>query len=360
MTRQFSKPAYAKIDPAHLFDGLFTPMKGTAREKGKDGILRRPRLLVPVRNFGGLKIGFQGFEQLGADDQSVLLAISAQLGINGMVIANDPSGETSKQLRMKFDFEGDATSDVGAQKTSLRSLLIDAGYNPNKSTDIIKESLNRLRNAQIREENGNGWDRAANLISVVFNKKTGEVYVAANPRLTGAIFSGQHIKISLFERNQLESEVAKILHAWMCSNIRPGHRLGFSGAVHIDHLIPHIWGPHALDAANYVISKKRRQVRDALSEIATATAPLHDGYGWHIEQSSSGMVFIARPKDLPMIEAESSGGYANPSDVDQADREDEERHFWDSGPRQSKWSVFGLKPPSEYKVRKAPRKTQKP
>ena len=56
--------------------------------KGK----KRGRLFVEPRRFGDLEIGFQGFEQLGADDQSILLALSAQLGIDGLMIDDDPPG----------------------------------------------------------------------------------------------------------------------------------------------------------------------------------------------------------------------------------------------------------------------------
>ena len=48
------KPAYAKLDPAHVFDGLFVPTGGKKRGK----------LLVEPRRFGDLEIGFQGFDQL--------------------------------------------------------------------------------------------------------------------------------------------------------------------------------------------------------------------------------------------------------------------------------------------------------
>jgi len=345
--------AYAKLDPAHLFDGLFVPTKGMKREKGKDGILRRPRLILEPRDFGGFSVGYQGFEQLGADDQSVLLAITAQLGLDGLTIKDNTQNETSMELRKNFEFKGDTTGTVGAKKTTLRSILIDAGYNPDIGTNIIKESLNRLRNTQIRETTKDGWDRASNLISTVFNKKTGEVFVAANPRLTKAVFHGQHVKISLFERNQLESEVAKILHAWMCSNIRPGGRLGFSGLVQIDTLIPHVWGPYALNGASRKVAcVKRGLIRDALDEIRDNTSRLHGGYGWHIE-ANAGEVLVARPKELPMIES----SYDLPSTVDKDEEAERERTWWDSSRRDSRWQIYGAKEPTKYKVRKNPRKT---
>lgn len=118
MPQPLIRPAYARFDPAHAFDGLFVPTKGK----------KRGRLLVEPRRFGKLEVGFQGFEQLGADDQSILLALTAQLGIDGLVIYANPTGPVSKQLRFALDFRPDDGAPLLSKRTSLRSLLIDAGY----------------------------------------------------------------------------------------------------------------------------------------------------------------------------------------------------------------------------------------
>lgn len=295
MTKQHIRPSHARLDPAHTLDGLFVPMNGKKS---------RGRLYVPQRRFGDLEIGFQGFEQLGTGDQSILLALTAQLGIDGLVIDADSCGPVSRQLRTDLEFKRDDGAPLASKQTSLRSLLIDADYNPNTSTNKAKASLNRLRATQIREINWEtGWDRVCNLISVSFNRKTDEIYVAANPRLTGAIFKGQHVKISLYERNELKSEVAKLLHCWMCSNIRLGKALGNGNGAMLDTLAPHVWGAGAWDSfAASDKSKKRSQLRDALNEISDRTRKLHNGYGWEIDQTSSGLVLVSRPKDLPVIE----------------------------------------------------------
>ena len=312
MMQQRIKPAYSKFDPAHVFDGLFVPTSGK----------RRGRLLVPMKKFGHSEIGFQGFEQLGSDDQSILLALTAQLGIDGLVIDATPSGPISKQLRLALEFNQDDGAPLASKRTSLRSLLIDAGYgDPESGTALknAKESLNRLGNAQIREINHKtGWDYRCNLVSSSFNHKTGEIYVSANPRLTGAVFHGQHVKISLFERNELETEVAKILHCWLCSNIRLGQALGNGNGAHIDTLAPHIWGAAWDGFSASGRSKKRAQLRAALDEIADRTKNLHDGYGWVIDQTTAGLVLVSRPQKLPW--QESHLGYSSPAEM-QADME---------------------------------------
>lgn len=295
--KSHTKPAYARIDPAHVFDGLFVPTGGKARGK----------LIVPARRFGEIEIGFQGFEQLGADDQSILLAIAAQIGVNGDVIFAKPQGPVMEQLRMALEIRTDDGATVGSKHTSLRSLLIDAGYKDPESGAALKRAkscLNRLRSAQVREINhATGWDRVSNLISTQFNHRTRDVYVAANPRLTGAVFTGQHVKISLYERNALKTEAAKILHCWLCSNIRLGRALGNGQGAHLDTLAPHVWGRAAWEGfAASDKSKKRSQLRGALDEIAERTRTHFDGYGWHIDRTSSDLVMISRPKEIPINE----------------------------------------------------------
>ena len=277
--------SFAKFDPAHLFDGLFVPTSGR----------KRGRLYVAPREFGGSVISFQGFEELGADDQSVLLAISAQLGVDGLVIEHDSRGSISQQLRNNIALSIDNNESLASKKTSIRSIAYDAGYSADSGRvlQIITRSLNRLRNAQIREKTPQGWDRVCNLISVVFNEKSGETFIAANPRLTEAVFHGQHIKVSLHERNALKKEVSKILHAWLCSNVRMGSKLGANG-VKIDTLMPHVYGDRLLNMKPTKLSQTRRQIREALLEIQTETK-------WDI-QINKDIAIIKRPAEIPIIE----------------------------------------------------------
>ena len=298
MSKPRTNPSYAKLDPTHVFDGLFVPTNGKTRG----------RLEVPLRKFGSSQIGFDGATQLGCDDQSVLLALTAQLGIDGLRIDASPNiGPVSEQLRLSM-FSKSATGDNGAvlatKRTSLRSLLLDAGYYEDTSTDKVKVCLRRLRTVQIHEIDENGWDRAHQLIAVEFNVKTGETYIAANPRLTGAVFQGQYIKVSLFERNALESEVAKVLHCWLSSNIRLGQSLGNGNGASLDTLGPHVWGTAAWDAFSAQDrSKKRGQLRGALAEIADLTRGLQKDVGWAIDTTGKGGVMISRPKALPKLDA---------------------------------------------------------
>lgn len=290
------KPSFCSLDMAHLFDGLFVPTNGRARG----------RLYVAPRVFNGLEVSFQGFEQLGPDDQSILLAVAAQLGIGGKQFGEDKGGVEQGELWKKLKVEGNTEGAVcGSIKTTLYSIMRDAGYENPKATEDAKACLNRLRNAQVREVNKeSGWDRVSNLASFRMNHKTGDVFIATNPRLTQAIFKGQHCKVSLYERNALETGVAKMLHCWLSSNINLGQALGRGNGAGVDTLIPHVWGPGEVSRKTQCV--RRGQLKDALSEIKDNTAGLNKGGGWIIDQTSSGLVMVSRPKSLPLVEVSES------------------------------------------------------
>jgi Replication protein C (RepC) len=143
------------------------------------------------------------------------------------------------------------------------------------------------------------------VISVSFNHRSGEICIAANPRMTRAVFRGQHVKVSLFERNELESEVAKLLHCWFCSNIRLGRALGNGNGAHLDTLAPHVWGHAAWEGFSASDrSKKRGQLRAALDEIADRTRGVQGGMGCTVGKTNSGLVGVSRPKELPFLEGQ--------------------------------------------------------
>lgn len=296
VTKVRISPAYARFDHSHLFDGLFVPTNGRKRQ----------RLDVPARNFGEITVAFRGYEQTGADDQSVLLAICAQLGVDGAFIGEEPKGEISKKLREAIELKGDTSGSLATMETSIRSILIDAGYKDvegGKAFRNVKASLERLRLAHVVEVNKKtGWSRDARLLAAHFNEKTGQTFVAINPRLTGAIFSGQHARVSLFERNLLETEVAKILHCWLCSNVRLGKSLGGDNGAELDTLAPHIWGPLHDNESRQIKSKRRILLKEALYEIEQATQTLHKERGWSVDITSSGLALVTRAAKLPLLE----------------------------------------------------------
>lgn len=295
--KQHTSPSYTRFDPAHLFDGLFIPCRG----KG------RGRLVVAPRKFGQSKISFQGFEQLGADDQSIFLALFAQLSASKTIIKATPSGQISKKLRHAMSLNLDDGSPLASNELHLSSVLDTAGYENSRSGAALNRarvSLNRLRGAQIREiDQETGWDRVCNLIAVEFSQRSDRFHVAVNPRLTGVIFKPHYIKISLVERNALKTEVAKLLHCWLSSNIRPGKSQVNPNGIHIDSLGPHIWGHNQwLESNHQTLYKRRSQLISALREISECNRDIEGAHKWAISLSGNGLVKISRPKKIPIYQ----------------------------------------------------------
>lgn len=289
---------YAKLDPAHLYDGLFVPTGG--RPRG--------RLYVPPRSFGGVKISYQGYEQLGAGDQSVLLAIAAQAGMRRVIVPHDTESSVGAALRKRLYGDGDDDqSRLVAIATTLYAIAKDAGYTAisGETIGLVRASLNRLGNAQIRIISKR-LDTATNFIGSIVDPETGAVGVVINPRLTEAVLGGQHARISLTERRALRSEVAKLLHAWLSAYLRAGKSL----VADVDTLGPHVWGPawhqQGKDSDKVTQSRRRGQIRNALAEIR--------GIGWQVDADKTGsQVCITRPRSaleeiVDYSDSDDSGG----------------------------------------------------
>lgn len=316
MNHSFNVSSFAAVDPSIGFDGLWVPSNGLKRTIEHPAIdpdsglpvidkrtgeqkmnLFRPPLNVAPRRFGDSLISFQGVEQLGEDDQSVYLAICALAGIDGLMVYSSSAGEISRQLRSGLNLTGrNVAASVSMITTDAATLAREAGYkDPNGAWRCIQASINRLRNAQIREV-WKGQDRASNLISASFNKDTGEMHVCINPREAAALIGGQFVKISLAERRMLDSSISKLLHAWLCMNVRLGHPLGYGNGVAIDSLIPHVWG--FAPAAAPVMSKRRGLICDALADIKAATNIRGGDLAWEIEFDRK-LAHVTRAKQLP-------------------------------------------------------------
>lgn len=283
-------PLFSKVDPAHLLDGVFVPTNGKPRGK----------LSVVNRSFGGSMLSFQGPEQLGASDQSVFLALLARAGIERRVIYPETTDELQRELRSQIfsaNPDGDDQSALAFIETSLYRLLKDSGYDSTggKAITFIKSCIKRLCGTQIHET-VNGETKIYNLIAVCEDKKKSNLHIAVNRRLTKMILYGPWVYVSLAERNLLKSEVAKLLHCWLSSNVRLGQSLGYGRGVLIKNLIRHLWGNAPYSSRTK--SGRLSQLRDALDEIRDRTHCLHDGKGWLIPRSST-KASISRPKHLP-------------------------------------------------------------
>lgn len=275
--------SFAKVDPAHLLDGLFTP---TAK-KGE-------ALYEVEGSFGGLTIAFKGV-QMSVAHQSLLLAISARTARQASatsVLVTGNAGNLQhkhvKQLSLTGKAEG---MDVSIVECTAYSLLVDAGMNVGgKSYNAMINMLHEMSTVTMYRGAGlkGGTSR---LLSFSHDGK--QFIVTFNWRMADAILGKQNVQVSLHERNYLkESPVAKILHAWLSGHIRLGGQLMAGRGAEIDTLIRHVWGNRL--CSKDVSKKRRSRIKEGLTEIGKLD-------GWIIRLEGT-HAFISRPKELSKLD----------------------------------------------------------
>lgn len=275
--------SFAKVDPAHLLDGLFTPT------------VKKGEALYEVEGtFGGLTIAFKGV-QMSVAHQSLLLAISARTArqpkASSVLVSGNADNLKHQQVK-KLSLTGKAESmDVSIVECTAYSLLIDAGMNAGgRSYNAMINMLHEMSTVTMYRGSGlkGGTSR---LLS--FSHDGNQFIVSFNWRMADAILGKQNVQVSLHERNYLEdSPVAKILHAWLSGHIRLGGQLMAGRGAEIDTLIKHVWGNRP--CSNEVIKKRRTRIKKALNEIGKL-----DGWIYRLQGTHA---FISRPKELSNLE----------------------------------------------------------
>lgn len=283
---------YAKLDPAHILDGLFVPRvhKGQA-------------LYDVCGEFDGGTISFKGV-QLGVEHQSVLLAVAArtgrQAGADGLLVRGTKDDLQARQLSlMGLEKEAEAL-DVSMVDCTAYALLADAGMpDGGKDFERLKSLLHELSTVSMMR-NIKGKFGTSRLLG--FQGKGDRLVVSLNWRMTDAIFGGQNIQVSLHERHTL-GPVAKILHTWLSAHIRPGGQLMAGRGASLDALIPHVWGKRP--ASDDVRWQRLKRLREALGEVGQLA-----GWATRLEGSKA---LVSRPKELPW--STKRGGDMLPGDM---------------------------------------------
>ncbi|MCP3713128.1 hypothetical protein M3I54_40680 [Paraburkholderia sp. CNPSo 3274] len=269
---------YAKLDPAHVLDGLFVPTS----KKGE-------ALYDVCGKVNGGEISFKGV-QLSSAHQSVLLAIAARTGrqgakANGLIVAGTENDLLAQQLFL-LEPTGKAKEQEFSQvECAAYALLRDAGMDTG-SADYrrLRELLHEMATV-VMYRGVKGAGGTSRLLS--YQHHVDHFIVSLNWRMADAIFGGQNIQVSLHERLALsESPVAKILHTWLSAYIRPGSHLMAGRGADIDSLVSHVWGKRPCsDAVN---RQRRGRIRDALDSVGKLR-------GWAVRLDGP-RVYVSRPR----------------------------------------------------------------
>lgn len=286
MAKDVSK--YARFDPMFLTDGLFVP---TAR-KGQ-------ALYEVGREYDHGEVRFKGV-QLTAAHQSVLLAVCARTGRNGLLVRgtkddtlgdqftldllNDPKAGKRAVEALEAVAEAER-KDKAIVECSAYSLLMDAGMETGgKDYKKVADLLSDLATVVLyRRVNKRG--AASNLLSFVHDGD--KMSIALNWRLAESILGeAQNIQVSLLERHNLQGSVARLLHAWLSAHIRQGFSLMDGQGAKLDTLARHIWGNRPV--SDSVKWKRRFELKKAIVEIGQLD-------GWAASVDGRNIARFSRP-----------------------------------------------------------------
>jgi len=278
MTNTNIERYHARHDRAHcLAPGIFRSLR-----KGR----RKSQNLDITYVFGDLSLRFVGFQPLGADDMRFLQGIIALAGPHGLILGSEPTTEAGRQLRLFLDPRlAAAQQDALVVRSSMLHLLKLVGLTGGgKNIKGLKESLRRMANVTVYVTK-NQQEASFHLLSYVFDDN--ELLVAVNPRIAEAILGRiPHARIEINEVRELKSNVACLIHQWLCAWIDPGEKkhIGLTTIIH------YLW--EETENAK-TMQKRRRCVRKALAEF--------EKIGWKITEQGGEKYEIARPK-LPKLD----------------------------------------------------------
>jgi hypothetical protein len=278
MTNTNIERYHARHDRAHcLAPGIFRSLR-----KGR----RKSQNLDITYVFGDLSLRFVGFQPLGADDMRFLQGIIALAGPHGLILGSEPTTEAGRQLRLFLDPRlAAAQQDALVVRSSMLHLLKLVGLTGGgKNIKGLKESLRRMANVTVYVTK-NQQEASFHLLSYVFDDN--ELLVAVNPRIAEAILGRiPHARIEINEVRELKSDVACLIHQWLCAWIDPGEKkhIGLTTIIH------YLW--EETENAK-TMQKRRRCVRKALAEF--------EKIGWKITEQGGEKYEIARPK-LPKLD----------------------------------------------------------
>lgn len=266
---------FARQDPALSLVELFNPVP-------KDGE-RAGGLSYWIRH-SDYDIQFAVWQQLDGLDQSVLLAASAMAHIEHEELRANDGGELWDKLEPLEEAQKDKAVVI---ETTRYKLMQAAGLvNEGRAYERLKNSLFRLSNVTCRVFRGRGeW--SMRFLSYGATKE-GTIRIALNGRFAKAL-NHQYDRIDLQERRALNSEPAKIAHAWLSAWMRPGEER----EIGIDKLTTKVWGETS-DNPNTQSSRRTRLMKaiDKINALDT----------WRIDVTGRGRRAKATVRQAKVIE----------------------------------------------------------
>ncbi|CAG9179216.1 replication protein C, IncQ-type [Cupriavidus pinatubonensis] len=252
------RPRIVRYDPMLPSAGLFRSVGNHAR----------PKLDVECE-FNGVIWRLRGPDLLGVPEQTLLLVLmelASEQCRPGK--ASEPEvPELHEALRMSgfaapLGEASEPVANLAVLSVSYRELnrrcgrLDDGGA----SATQIRKELERLCEVTVWAKMPDGRQLSSRLLHWRRGDRQG-VEVVLNWRLTEILVGRQFSPVSLTERLQLSSDIARALHCVLSVRIRPGGAQSF----HLETLASYVWAEDAVAAST--VRRRRQLLRDALQEI---------------------------------------------------------------------------------------------
>lgn len=273
LAKRKSSLTFAKSDPAISLASLFRPVT-----RG-----RRPRGLVLSAPWGeNLTLHFKIHTGLDTKDQSLFLTLVALAGVRGTEIDKHSSG-VGRQLWLNLNESGDVSYNGPAVviKTSYYELLKEMDLSMSKASyTSLLESLDRLDGVTFKGETPDAIHPSQKLVTYHVDKVERNITIVLNSRICQALV-GHYVRIELGERAQLDTDTAKVLHAWICAWCGAGavKRIG------VDNLVLKVWGVDSTSGSTK--RGRRRLLRLALDRINKLP-------GWSLREDDRNVIHIRR------------------------------------------------------------------
>lgn len=273
---------HARHDPGHvLAPALFRSL----------GPGDRKRLKLDVTYIhGDDQIEFKGHEPLGADDLRILQGLVAIAGPEGLILRDDGTASDGAQQLLLDLFTppgaivmAEKKPDTLVVRNSFRGLARAVGMDEGgASIKQIRKSVERLFGVTIFVERNKKRTGMRLLSSYASDEGAGDLYVALNPRIAGAILGDapQHVRIELAEVRGIKSDPARLIHQRLCGWLDPGK----TRSVSIEKLTSYAW-PDPISGS--AMRRRRGKVRAAMEELRQV--------GWSITEDPDLVFHISRP-----------------------------------------------------------------
>lgn len=267
-------PKFSMTDPATCMSSIFRPVKSKGiREKG----------LIVTHEFNGTKLQFRGAEALDSRDQDVLFACCALAAMSKKFLSDSSRGVKGKKLWSDLEVDAKVSTEALLDMTLEAAVFDTTIYQLLKSLDrslgkgeyqSLHDSLIRLASTSCFIQH-DGYTCSMRFLSFA-SAPDGKLTIAINPRFTAA-FAGHHIKQSLVERQQLRSDIARLLHAYLCARLREGSSFDFSLTLLTKFLWPEV---------SKQIETQRTRMKKVRAVLLDEIASLE---GWVVELSGRGV-----------------------------------------------------------------------